>query len=104
MMLFFTATLALGTLAVWLAVRTLKTNRTLLDRVQQMAREDALTGAINRRGLNEALPVEFARAQRSGEPLTLVDVLGTILVLAGVGWFTLADQYARRKATKLPPE
>ena len=37
-----------------------------------MAREDALTGAINRRGLNEALPVEFARAQRSGEPLTLV--------------------------------
>ena len=39
-----------------------------------------------------------------GEPLTLVDVIGTILVLAGVGWFTLADQYARRKAAKLPPE
>ncbi len=39
-----------------------------------------------------------------GEPLTLVDVLGTALVLAGVGWFTLADQYARRKAAKLPPE
>ena len=72
LLLFFAATLALGTLAVWLAVRTLKTNRILLDRVQQMAREDALTGAINRRGLNDALPIEFARAQRSGEPLTLV--------------------------------
>ena len=32
-----------------------------------------------------------------GEPLTLVDVIGTVLVLAGVGWFTLADQMARRK-------
>jgi drug/metabolite transporter (DMT)-like permease len=32
-----------------------------------------------------------------GEPLTLVDVFGTALVLAGVGWFTLADQMARRK-------
>ena len=31
------------------------------------------------------------------EPLTLVDVVGTVLVLAGVGWFTLADQRARRK-------
>jgi drug/metabolite transporter (DMT)-like permease len=39
-----------------------------------------------------------------GEPLTLVDVIGTVLVLAGVGWFTLADQYARRKAAKLPPK
>ncbi len=38
-----------------------------------------------------------------GEPLTLVDLLGTALVLAGVGWFTLADQYARRKAARLPP-
>jgi len=32
-----------------------------------------------------------------GEPLTLLDVVGTALVLAGVGWFTLADQMARRK-------
>lgn len=39
-----------------------------------------------------------------GEPLTWVDVIGTVLVLTGVGWFTLADQYARRKAAKLPPE
>jgi len=32
-----------------------------------------------------------------GEPLTLVDLLGTALVLAGVGWFTLADQAAARR-------
>jgi drug/metabolite transporter (DMT)-like permease len=31
------------------------------------------------------------------EPLTLTDVAGTALVLAGVGWFTLADQAARRR-------
>ena len=39
-----------------------------------------------------------------GEPLTVVDVLGTALVLAGVGWFTLADQMARRKAILPPPD
>lgn len=33
-----------------------------------------------------------------GEKLTLIDVAGTALVLAGVGWFTLADQAARRRA------
>jgi drug/metabolite transporter (DMT)-like permease len=31
-----------------------------------------------------------------GEHLTLTDIGGTLLVLAGVGWFTLADQRARR--------
>ena len=31
-----------------------------------------------------------------GEPLTLVDVFGTALVLAGVGWFTLAERSRRR--------
>jgi drug/metabolite transporter (DMT)-like permease len=33
-----------------------------------------------------------------GEPLTAADVAGTILVLAGVGWFTFADQAARKRA------
>lgn len=32
-----------------------------------------------------------------GEPLTVMDVIGTALVLAGVGWFTLADQRAARR-------
>jgi diguanylate cyclase (GGDEF)-like protein len=72
LMVFFVATLALGSLAAWVAARTERTNRALLDRVQQIAREDALTGAVNRRGLDDVLPIEFARAQRSGDPLTLV--------------------------------
>lgn len=35
-----------------------------------------------------------------GEPLTVVDVIGTALVLAGVGWFTLADQAAARRRAR----
>ena len=65
-------TVALGVLSVLLALRTLNANRALLDRMQQLAREDVLTGAVNRRGLNDVVPIEFARAQRSGAPLTLV--------------------------------
>ncbi|WP_421724873.1 DMT family transporter [Bauldia sp.] len=34
-----------------------------------------------------------------GETLTTVDVIGTALVLAGVGWFTFADQRAKRDGT-----
>ena len=65
-------TLVLGVLAIMLALRTLKANRALLTGMQQLAREDALTGAINRRGLDDVVPVEFARARRSGQPLTFV--------------------------------
>ena len=32
-----------------------------------------------------------------GETVTLADVAGTALVLAGIGWFTLADQAARKR-------
>ena len=69
---FSAVTLALGLLSIRLTMRTLKENRSLLTDMQQLAQEDALTGAVNRRGLEDALPVEFSRAQRSGEPLTLV--------------------------------
>lgn len=65
-------TLVLGMLASMLALRTLKANRELLNGMQQLAREDALTGAVNRRGLDDVIPVEFARARRSGHPLTFV--------------------------------
>ena len=65
-------TLVLGVLSIILALRTLKANRALLNGMQQLAREDALTGAINRRGLDDVVPVEFARARRSGQPLTFV--------------------------------
>ena len=69
---FSAVTLALGVLSILLTLRTLRENRSLLGDMQQLAQEDALTGAINRRGLEEAMPVEFSRAQRSEEPLSLV--------------------------------
>ena len=72
LMALFGGTLALSLLSGWLALRILNTNRALLDRMQQLAREDALTGAINRRGLDDVVPIEFARARRSGHPLTFV--------------------------------
>lgn len=69
---FAALTVALGLLLAVLTLRTLKANRQLMSRLEHLAREDALTGAANRRGLDDALPVEFARALRSGLPLTLV--------------------------------
>lgn len=69
---FSAITVVLGLLLAVLTLRTLKANRQLMNRLEHLAREDALTGAANRRGLDDALPVEFARALRSGSPLTLV--------------------------------
>jgi diguanylate cyclase (GGDEF)-like protein len=69
---FSAVTLALGVLSILLTLRTFRENRSLLGDMQQLVQEDALTGAINRRGLEDAMPVEFSRAQRSEEPLTLV--------------------------------
>jgi diguanylate cyclase (GGDEF)-like protein len=69
---FSAITVVLGLLLAVLALRTLRANRRLMNRLEHLAREDALTGAANRRGLDDALPVEFARALRSGSPLTLV--------------------------------
>ncbi|GGP18633.1 sensor domain-containing diguanylate cyclase [Silvimonas iriomotensis] len=43
-----------------------------LRAVSEKIREDQLTGALNRRGLEESILVETARAQRSGNPLALV--------------------------------
>lgn len=47
-----------------------------LDRASSMARHDALTGSLNRKGFDEALQREVARAQRQGSPLcvALLDV------------------------------
>ena len=69
---FSVVTFVLALLSVLLTLRTLRENRAVLLRVSQLARQDPLTGAINRRGLEDALPIEFSRAARSGEPLTLV--------------------------------
>jgi diguanylate cyclase (GGDEF)-like protein len=53
------------------ASRTLAASRRLMGELEQLAHEDALTGVTNRRGLDEALPLEMARAQRLGYPLTV---------------------------------
>jgi diguanylate cyclase (GGDEF)-like protein len=43
-----------------------------MDRLHGLARTDALTGALNRRGLEELLESETARASRTGEALSLL--------------------------------
>ena len=40
--------------------------------LEMLARTDALTGLVNRRGFDDALAGEFARAARGGGPLTLM--------------------------------
>ncbi|NPA25888.1 MAG: sensor domain-containing diguanylate cyclase [Deltaproteobacteria bacterium] len=47
-------------------------NSILTARLQKLLRTDQLTGLFNRRTLDEILPIEFARAQRYDQPLTLV--------------------------------
>ncbi|WP_035054112.1 GGDEF domain-containing protein [Andreprevotia chitinilytica] len=42
-----------------------------LREVSEKVREDQMTGALNRRGLEESFDTEAARAQRSGKPLSL---------------------------------
>lgn len=62
---------ALGFAFAASASRTLAASRRLMGQLDQLAHEDALTGVMNRRGLDESLPVEMARAQRLGYPLTV---------------------------------
>ena len=47
-------------------------NAELVDRLRAQATIDPLTGCHNRRGFDEILAVEFARARRYGRPLSLV--------------------------------
>lgn len=62
---------ALGIAFAANASRTLAASRRLMGQLDQLAHEDALTGVMNRRGLDESLPVEMARAQRLGYALTV---------------------------------
>ncbi len=64
--------LALGLLLTYVAWRSLSTNAQLLEQLNQLAREDGLTGVANRRTLDERLPLEMARARRQDYPLTVV--------------------------------
>jgi diguanylate cyclase (GGDEF)-like protein len=69
---FAVMTAVLAAILSSLTLRALEANRELLSRLEQNALKDPLTGTVNRRGLDEALPHERARAERSGEPLTVV--------------------------------
>jgi diguanylate cyclase (GGDEF)-like protein len=69
----FTALIVLlALLLMWSIGRTQRANRALIEKMSRLAQQDGLTGIANRRTLDEAVPVEFARARRSGQPLTLV--------------------------------
>lgn len=64
----------IGTLAVaGILVRQLNSRvEGLIDELDASAQRDPLTGALNRRGLDERLGIELTRARRSGEPLTVI--------------------------------
>ena len=47
-------------------------NAHLLDEVERLATRDELTGLANRRLLEETLPLEIGRSDRTGAPLSLV--------------------------------
>jgi diguanylate cyclase (GGDEF)-like protein len=64
-------TLSAAIALVALALRTLSAHRERLGQLDQMAHEDALTGVVNRRRLDETLPIELSRAQRLDYPLSV---------------------------------
>jgi diguanylate cyclase (GGDEF)-like protein len=49
-------------------------NSLLTARLQSLTRVDRLTGLFNQRTLNEILPIEFSRAERYHQPLSLIKV------------------------------
>jgi diguanylate cyclase (GGDEF)-like protein len=53
------------------AWRTIQRNEKRTGELEHLATEDGLTGILNRRSLDEALPLEMSRAQRMGYPLTV---------------------------------
>ncbi len=65
-------TVILGLLFGVLGWRNMRENRRALGQLDQLAHEDGLTGVLNRRALDERLPVDLARALRLGYRLTVV--------------------------------
>jgi diguanylate cyclase len=61
---------------VVLAEQRIEQLKSELELVTKLVREDQLTGALNRRGLDDALEREIARAERAAAPLciALVDI------------------------------
>jgi diguanylate cyclase (GGDEF)-like protein len=60
----------------WMVVRIQGQSHRLRRMLSELARTDALTGLINRRGFDEALTREYERNRRGGAPLAvlLVDI------------------------------
>ena len=52
--------------------RLQSTVQELVDRLSETARRDPLTGLLNRRGFEERLGAELARARRNGRPVALI--------------------------------
>ena len=65
-------TALLGLLFGVLALRAAAAHRQLYGQLDALAHTDGLTAVMNRRGLDEQMPVEVARAERLGYPFTVV--------------------------------
>lgn len=65
-------TALLGLLFAVLALRAARAQKHLVGQLDALAHTDGLTGVPNRRGLDERLPLELARADRLGYPLAVV--------------------------------
>jgi diguanylate cyclase (GGDEF)-like protein len=65
------AALLLGAVLASMLHRAQHENRAAIGVMGELLRTDPLTGITNRRGLDENLPVEMARAKRASSPLTV---------------------------------
>ncbi len=65
-------TVSFGAMFGVLTWRSQVASREVMAALDRMAREDGLTGITNRRGLDEGLAIELARARRTGLNLTVV--------------------------------
>jgi diguanylate cyclase (GGDEF)-like protein len=64
-------TVVLVTALAWMLQKAQSESRTTLGVMGELLRTDPLTGVANRRGLDENLPIELARARRSRMPLSV---------------------------------
>src|SRR5690606_9547855 len=57
---------------VQMAIQDVTAHKVLQDELARLSQIDGLTGVANRRHLDEALSLEYRRAQRSGAPLSFL--------------------------------